>query len=260
MSVKKEERIEKNQKPHKVLGIIKSIFIYLLAASFIVAALLFASDKSPQKSVFGFRYYTVLTPSMEPELSVGDVVIVKLANADDVNEGDVITFNPSSDSDAYLTHRVTEKLTDYEGSGVTCFRTKGDANEVEDSFLIDSSRLIGTVEFHIPTLGYVIRFVQLRWYFVVPLIIMIFVFFRLLEMYFGMKNGDDEEDGNEHEADSGEKKSDDEKSDSEEKGEEDEKSEDASEKTDEEKSEEEESSDTEAVAEESEEKIYGKED
>jgi signal peptidase len=177
---------------YKVMDVLKSIYIYVLSACIIIAAILFATNKSPQKSMFGYRYYTVLTASMEPELSVGDLVIVKLANADDINEGDVITFNPSSESAAYLTHRVTEKLPDYEGSGVTCFRTKGDANEDEDGFLLDSSRLIGKVSFHIPKVGYIIRFVQLKWYFVIPLVIMIYIFFQLMKTYFSDESEEEE--------------------------------------------------------------------
>ncbi len=175
-----------------MVEIIRTIFIYLLSACIIIAAILFATDKSPQKSLFGYRYYTVLTPSMEPELSVGDMVIVKLANADEIAEGDVITFNPSSETDAYLTHRVTQLFPDYQGTGVTCFKTKGDANETEDSFLVDSSRLIGKVAFHIPKIGYIVRFVQLKWYFVIPLVIMIFVFFELLKRYLAFDKEESE--------------------------------------------------------------------
>ncbi len=171
---------------YKIFSVIRTVMIYILSAGIIIAAILFATDKSPQKSLFGYRYYVVLTPSMEPELSVGDVVVVKLSNADEIREGDVITFNPSSDSEAYLTHRVTQVLADYQGTGVTCFKTKGDANDTEDSFLIDSSRLIGKEAFHIPVIGYIIRFVQLKWYFVIPLVIMIFVFFELVKIYFQM--------------------------------------------------------------------------
>jgi signal peptidase len=178
-------------KGSKAISVVRSIFIYLLALAIIIAAILFAVNKSPQKSLFGYRYYTVLTPSMEPELSVGDLVIVKLCDSDEIAVSDVITFNPSSETDAYLTHRVTECLPDYQGTGVTCFRTKGDANDTEDAFLLDSSRLIGKVSFHIPKLGYIIRFVQLKWYFVVPLVIMIFVFFELMRVY--MESGKEDE-------------------------------------------------------------------
>lgn len=169
---------------YRIVDIVKNISIFLVSACILIGAVLFAADKSPQKSIFGYRFYTVLTASMEPELSVGDVVIVKLADADEIAVDDIITFNPSSESDAYLTHRVTQKLADYEGTGVTCFKTKGDANETEDSFLIDSSRVIGKVKLCIPKIGYVIRFIQLKWYFVIPLVIMLFVFFKLLKIYF----------------------------------------------------------------------------
>lgn len=166
-----------------VLGIVRTVFIYLLAAGIIVAAVLFAASSSPNKSLFGYRYYTILTPSMEPKYGVGDMVFVKIEGADNINVGDVITFNPSSDGEAFLTHRVTEKISDYEGTGVTCFRTKGDANDSGDSFLIDEDRVIGTVKLGIPKLGYIVRFVQLRWYFIVPLVILVFVFFKLIGMY-----------------------------------------------------------------------------
>ncbi|MBQ6251980.1 signal peptidase I [Ruminococcus sp.] len=173
---------------YKVFGFVKKLFIYLLAIGIIIAAVLFAADHSPQKSLFGYRYYTVLTPSMSPTYKTGDMVFVKLQNASDINVGDVITFNPSSSSDAYLTHRVTQKLENYDGTGVTCFRTKGDANDAEDAMLIDQSRVIGSVKFSIPKLGYIVRFVQLRWYFVAALIILLWIFFRLLNMYLAPKS------------------------------------------------------------------------
>lgn len=179
-----------------ILNVIRTVLVYLFAIAIVVSAILFAMNKSPQKSVFGFRYYTVLTPSMEPAYSVGDVVIVKLANADEINTGDVITFNPSSDNNAYLTHRVTEKIQNYEGTGVTCFRTKGDSNNTDDSFLIDSSRVIGKVSFSVPKIGYIIRFVQLRWYFVLPLAVMLIVLLKLMKVYFSYDKSSSDEPQN----------------------------------------------------------------
>ena len=122
------------------------------------------------------------------------MIFVHITEPEAINVGDVITFNPSQDSDAYLTHRVTEKLENFEGTGVTCFRTQGDANNAEDSFLIDGGRVVGVVQFGIPALGYIVRFIQLRWYFVVPVVIMIAVFFQLLKHYFLLGKDEDEED------------------------------------------------------------------
>ena len=197
--VAKGEEIVQVRAGYKVYSVIRSIVVYALAIGMIAAALLFAADKSPQKSLFGFRYYTILTPSMAPTYQVGDMVFVKLANADTINVGDVITFNPSSESDAYLTHRVAEKIDNYEGTGVTCFRTKGDANNAEDSFLIDENRVIGAVNFYIPKMGYVFRFVQLRWYFVIALVILIGVLLHLLKLYFTPVQDEEEKSENEPE-------------------------------------------------------------
>ncbi len=186
--VKDEEKVVEGEPTEsaglRVIGVIRTIFIYIVAIGIIIAAIMFASSRSEDKSIFGYRYYTVLTPSMKPELSVGDLVIVKLVDADEIEVGDVITFNPSTDNDTYLTHRVTEKIDDYEGTGVTCFKTKGDANEDEDGFLLDEDRVIGTVTLSIPKLGYVIRFVQLRWYFVLAFVVLVFILFRLLRIFF----------------------------------------------------------------------------
>ena len=130
---------------------------------------------------------------MSPNYNVGDVVIVHIEDADTISVGDVITFNPSSDSEAYLTHRVTEKLPNYENSGVTCFKTKGDANSDEDGFLIDERRVVGRVTAGIPKIGYIIRFIQLRWYFTAAIVIMVIVLIKMLKAYFSLS----EEDSNE---------------------------------------------------------------
>ena len=181
------------RKGYTVYVIVRKVFVYLLAVAIVAAGLLFAASNSPNKSLFGYRYYTVLTPSMQPAYNVGDMVFVKIEKADNINVGDVITFNPSSDGGAYLTHRVSEKLTDYQGTGLTCFRTKGDAHDSEDSFLIDESRVIGKVTFRLAKLGFVVRFIQLRWYFVVPIILLLLIALRLFKMYFtpNDRNGSD---------------------------------------------------------------------
>lgn len=205
--VPEEAGEEKVSGAAKVFSILTSIFVYLLAAAILVGAILFAFSTAPNKSLFGFRYYTVLTGSMEPTYKVGDMIFVQLKGAEDINVGDVITFNPSQDSDAYLTHRVTEKFENYQNTGVTCFRTRGDNNSAEDSFLIESDRVIGTVNFGIPSLGYVVRFVQLRWYIVAPIAIMIPVFFYLLKRYF-MLGKEDEDEEEDEEGESGDKETD----------------------------------------------------
>lgn len=176
----------------RVFDVLSTVFIFLLSAGILIGAVLFAFNTSPTKSIFGYRYYTVLTPSMSPSYNVGDVVFVHIEGPDNINVGDVITFNPSNDSEAYLTHRVSEKIDDYKNTGVTCFKTKGDANDSEDGFLIDQNRVVGKVVFGIPGLGYIIRFVQLKWYIIIAITVMIIVFIFLLKYYFKDDKQNDE--------------------------------------------------------------------
>ena len=88
------------------------------------------------------------------------MVFVKLCGANDISENDIITFNPSEDSKAYLTHRVTQKLEDYQGTGVTCFRTKGDANNDVDDDLVPAEKVVGLYKTKISGLGNVVMFMQ----------------------------------------------------------------------------------------------------
>lgn len=186
LAVKKENKIDTEEMEieetvtHKTVEIISDILFYILIVGIIVAAILFATSKTPNKSLFGVRFYDVLTGSMEPTYHVGDLIFVKVTDSADINVGDPVTFNPGATSDAYLTHRVTEKIEDYQGTGITCFKTKGDANESEDPFVIDESRMIGIVKLKIPFLGYVVQFVQYHYILIIIFIVLFSVFFTLL--------------------------------------------------------------------------------
>lgn len=167
----------------KAVALITDILFYLLLVGIIVAAIMFATSKTPDKSILGYRYYDVLTGSMEPAYSVGDLIFVKITDASDINVGDPVTFNPGASEDAYLTHRVTEKFENYDGFGTICFKTKGDANDSEDPFVIDQSRMIGVVKFSIPFLGYIVQFVQYNYIMIIIFIVLFSVFFTLLRKF-----------------------------------------------------------------------------
>lgn len=165
---------------HKAVEIISDILFYLLIAGIIVAAVMFAAGKSPGKSLLGYRYYDVLTGSMKPAYNAGDLILVKVTDPSEIQVGDPVTFNPGSTDDSYLTHRVTQKLENYMGTGNVCFKTKGDANETEDPFVIDGSRMIGVVKMKIPFAGYLVQFVQYNYIIIIVLIVLFSVFFTLL--------------------------------------------------------------------------------
>lgn len=97
---------------------------------------------------FGYHSYMVATGSMEPELPVGSCIFVKRADAEEIQAGDVITYQIEK-SDVTVTHRVTACQRE---NG--CFQTKGDANQMEDIKSVKYSQVLGKVKICIPFLGY----------------------------------------------------------------------------------------------------------
>ncbi|MBE6680419.1 MAG: signal peptidase I [Ruminococcaceae bacterium] len=104
--------------------------------------------------LFGYECYTVISGSMEPEYSVGDLLYVKEVDISSIKVGDPITFILNEDL-VVATHRVVR--IDSENQR---FYTKGDANEIEDSDPVHFNNVIGVPKFSISKLGYVSDFVQ----------------------------------------------------------------------------------------------------
>lgn len=104
--------------------------------------------------LLGFRCFNIISPSMEPEYGVGDLIYVKEVNPATIKEGDVITFIVNEDL-VVGTHRVVR--VDSENRR---FYTKGDANDIEDQAPVHFNNVIGVPQFSIPKLGYVSDFVQ----------------------------------------------------------------------------------------------------
>ncbi|WP_435332574.1 signal peptidase I [Haloarchaeobius sp. TZWWS8] len=99
--------------------------------------------------------YVVLTGSMEPAISPGDVVVVAKVSPAAVEVGDVIIFNREGRS-VPTTHRVIEIVETQ--SGERGFRTKGDANEDADSGVVTPAAFIGKISMTLPYVGYVVEF------------------------------------------------------------------------------------------------------
>jgi len=104
--------------------------------------------------LLGYQVYNVISGSMEPTYSVGDLLYVKSVDPDSVKVGDPITFVLNEDL-VVATHRVVS--IDAENR---LFSTKGDANEHADAAPVHFNNLIGVPKFSIPLLGYVSDYVQ----------------------------------------------------------------------------------------------------
>lgn len=100
---------------------------------------------------FGYKVYTVLSGSMEPNIHVGSEVIATPVQADTIKVGDVVTFNPPGRPNILVTHRVVKIIDTSDGKA---WITKGDANGVADIFQVPVQGKGLKFQFTIPLLGY----------------------------------------------------------------------------------------------------------
>lgn len=133
----------------KLWDIVSTIIVVLVVA---LAALLVGVRLA------GFQVFAVLSGSMEPVYSPGDLLYVKSVDTDEIEEGTVITFMVNENTIA--THRVVGIVPDETDPDLVRYRTKGDANDAEDGTMVHPLNVIGTPVFSIPKLGYVANYIQ----------------------------------------------------------------------------------------------------
>lgn len=137
---------------YKVISYSLIVILMIIASFFIVY---FISGKLAEKSGKNppFGLYTIISPSMTPNIEVYDVVFVKNVDPKDLEINDIITFYSTNSffGGTPITHRIVEIL-DVPSKG-TMFRVKGDANERADDEKVLPNNIIGKVMFKIPKLG-----------------------------------------------------------------------------------------------------------
>lgn len=123
-----------------LLCLVLAVNVYLLFSKLVM--------KEELPSVFGYSQVVVLSGSMEPVFSPGDVLVVKKEPVYQV--GDVVTF---SENGAMITHRIV-------GEENGTFQTKGDANNTVDGIALAQSRIHGKLAFVIPEIGNILLFLK----------------------------------------------------------------------------------------------------
>ncbi len=133
---------------NKTIKVITNIVLVLL----ILVGILVAFSLLPIKG--NYKLYTVMSGSMEPEISTGGIVLVK--PAEDYAVGDVITYEIRGSQDK-VTHRIHEIS---KVNGETVAITKGDANNAPDSDPVYSNQIVGKEYIDIPWLGYILSYIK----------------------------------------------------------------------------------------------------
>jgi signal peptidase len=98
----------------------------------------------------GGRSLTVLSPSMVPTFSPGDVVVERPRPVDGIRVGEVITFT-GRDPQTGATRTVTHRVVGVDPGPV--FRTRGDANEDPDPNPVAAADVHGVLWYTVPWVG-----------------------------------------------------------------------------------------------------------
>ncbi len=143
----------------KAMKIVTSILCVVLALIFISnLTIIIKGALNPDRppSVFGFTSMATLSGSMSGDapdhIEVGDLIITRSVNPDNLKVGDVITFMENGRT--AVTHRITAVNED------GTFTTKGDANNSEDLLPVKKENVIGKFLFRIPKIGDAMLFAQ----------------------------------------------------------------------------------------------------
>lgn len=132
--------------------IVVLIFLGLFFAYYFVSLKMY--EKNPTVNIPKFGLYTIISPSMEPNVKVYDVVVdLNVFNQNDIKKGDIITFvsNSNVSKGLTVTHRVVDIISNEDGT--KSYITKGDNNLKADQATVNINDVLGKVLFKIPQLG-----------------------------------------------------------------------------------------------------------
>lgn len=130
---------KRDSKKYNPMNSVPAVIILILFVSFMVG-------------VFDYKPIAVMSYSMYPEFSRGDVLIVKTIDKEKpgaIKVGDIIQYQLDG---RFIVHRVVEIKIDY--TGKFSFITKGDNNNANDSKPVDISQVDGVAKFIVPYVGY----------------------------------------------------------------------------------------------------------
>jgi len=163
--INKRIKIE-NRIRNILYGIMYAVLIIIMVYNIsLIAQSILKPNKTP--SFLGVKTYIIISGSMEPNIEIGDIVVVKAEENLDI--GDVISYRKGQ---SVITHRITQ--INKNENGEIEYKTQGDNNNVEDEESIKPSNIEGKVIKIVPKLGNVTLILQNK-----VIIIFIFIIFYI---------------------------------------------------------------------------------
>lgn len=179
MKIYDNETLKVKIKRKKTVGKVICLCLWILIAFvFVCICIAFAQRVIAKKkyvNLFGCSSFAVMSGSMQPDINVYDIIVVKKVAKSKLSTGDIIAF---FDGDGNIvTHRIAEiSKTD----GDIFYTTKGDANNANDAEPIPYKNVIGKYSFKIPGGVHVFAAITSPWGIAVIIILLVFIGFLII--------------------------------------------------------------------------------
>ncbi|MBQ6284865.1 MAG: signal peptidase I [Bacilli bacterium] len=186
--MKKIRQFKEKLKNNIVLRILRVIVYVIVALLLLVIIVQKFSNNSI--SVGGFRIFTVVSGSMVPEYNIGDILLSKKTEAENIEIGDNVTYlgKTASLKDIIITHKVIKKDN---RNGDYYFVTKGVANAIADPE-ISYDQIYGKVVYKTAILSIFGKLMNNRFvYFFTFMIIALIVSIEIISSVFSAGDEDD---------------------------------------------------------------------
>ena len=193
--MKRVNKLKENKALKIILNILYWILVIFTLATLIIVILQRTSNNS--LSAGGFRIFNVVTESMMPKYKIGDVLLSRAIDTNNIKVGDDVVYNGEKGEFAgkIVTHRVIDIEIDENGERI--FHTQGIANLIEDPEIV-GRQIMGVIVGKIPLLSQIsiVSSNLYSFYFIIflPLAVLIGLELRKVLVYFIKKEECEEEE------------------------------------------------------------------
>lgn len=137
--------MSKTKKIIKKIAVTFSIILLIFTLSLVIMSII-AKKENKMFTIFGYSYSVVATPSMKPEINVGEIIIIKKLDYNKYLETakvgeDVIVYQSNIYNNIFIVHKLYE-ITE---SGLIL---KGVNNPAPDSEIVNQNNFHGIVVSH----------------------------------------------------------------------------------------------------------------
>ena len=185
----------KVKKFFKILLNIFLVFITIVEL-LIIANVIYSRATGGFPNIFGYNLYEIISPSMEPEINVGDVIISKSYEGEELSVGQVITFHGRKGDLAgkIVTHKIVKIEETENGIEIT---TRGIANSKDDP-AITQDDVISVMVYKTVVISFIYQIIDtvpgFIFLVIVPLVLLITT--EVIQLVKAFRNKDEEDEEN----------------------------------------------------------------